>query len=166
MNELLSFTLFGSVIAFWVVLLLFIIAVFASEHEKEGRLAFASLIIISGLYYFKSNFDLTNLIDYQAITIYLIIGFLFALFRCYFYARKEKNRILKKYAEYTDIESHLDSNKEETLNDLKGNVFRWWFMWPASFLYWVFSDLLSDLYQVIYDKVAFLFKKIIDIAYK
>ena len=101
------------------------------------------------------------LFDYKLLG-YLCIGMAFSIIRCYFYAKKERNNANKNIYSHTlemDKLKVLKDAKNKTLSELKGNVFRWWFMWPASLIYWIFSDIVSDIYNLIYSKVSKIYEK-------
>jgi len=166
MDNLLTLTLFGSVVAFWSVILAFIIILFVCESTKSGVWAFATFVVVTAGCYFYSNFKILEYISVAKVIIYLIIGLLFSLIRCYFYSRRIRNKIIAK--KLTDIAQNdaLKSAKTDIKDELQDNVFRWWFMWPASFLYWIFSDLFKDIYDQIYSLVASTYTAIVDSAFK
>lgn len=166
MTELLTFTLFGSVIAFWSVVLLFVVIAFISENYKQGIPMFFITIGLVIAHQYKSNFNVLQYFDLANILIYLGIGFVFSLIRTYFYANRKKRKALKNYHNDENLNKKLEALKEDVKSDLKGNVFRWWFMWPASAIYWLVSDLIRDLWNSFYDKISKLFTGLVNLGFK
>lgn len=136
-----SFVLFGSFIWFWIIFGLLIITLFASDIQEQGYGASFSLTLFLGLNYFWGNLNILSFLNYKHILMYLCLGLLYSFIRTYFYAKKE-GEIGRRY--------------------LKENIFRWWFLWPISLINWIFSDLISNLYDLIYSKLNILFNKIFD----
>jgi hypothetical protein len=119
MLELLqSFTLFGSVIGFYIAVLFLIGLLFYSDIEEEGYGAFFSFLIFCGVTYFWSNFNILSYFSWGLVGSYLGIGLLYSFIKTYFYARK---------------------NGEKGRKYIKENVFRWWFLWPVSLINWILS---------------------------
>lgn len=141
MENLIPFTLFGSGIAFGIMLVaLFIIFIF-SDIEESGVFAFVSFLIAIGLNYFWGTFPILNVISFRNISIYLFLGFIFSLIRTYFKGKK-LTVDQKKYFE------------------LKEHVFRWWLMFPICLITWVFGYLLKDLYNFVYSKLSKVYQSI------
>jgi multisubunit Na+/H+ antiporter MnhB subunit len=90
-----SYIAFGSCIIFWLMLFIFLVLVFLSENIKNGYLAMVSFILITIIYYFKSNFNPFEYITPVRVSLYLLIGLVFSLIRCYFYSKRIKNTIMK-----------------------------------------------------------------------
>ena len=168
MKELLELTLFGSVWIFWSFVFLALILYFVSEKHEDGRIGFVySVVFVCCL--FVDGFDFSRInIDYFKILSYLGIGLLFAIIKSYFYGRyKNKEYISEIEGEKDeDADEVLSRYKKESINDLKNNVFRWWFMWPVSLIYWSFSDLLSELYNFVYSKISKVFSYMFSLGFK
>jgi hypothetical protein len=143
-----GFTLFGSWIYASIALAVFIIALFVSEVVKEGAIAFIALVALLVLNYYRGNLPLLELVTWSNSLGYLGTGLLFACIRVYFYGRKMAK----------------DGNGFSTIY-LQGNVLRWWFIWPVALLKWVFSDLLADFWELVYDKLAHTFESIMRFGY-
>jgi hypothetical protein len=47
--------------------------------------------------------------------------------------------------------------------DLKGHVFRWWFLFPVSMITWFFGSVLKDVYDLIYSKLGGLYEKVLNL---
>jgi hypothetical protein len=146
MLELLqSFTLFGSVIGFYIAVLLLIGLLFYSDIEEQGYGAFFSFLIFVGVTYFWSNFNILFYFSWELICSYLGIGLLYSFIKTYFFARK-KGEDGRKY--------------------IKENVFRWWFLWPVSLINWILSDIIRDLYNLVYNKLSRLYDGIFNLGLK
>ena len=140
LNFLPSFVLWGSAITFWIVVGVLTLILFASENAENGYFAFVSFLIFGVGNYFFGNFNMLDILSLSSVGIYLGVGFVYALIRTYIYG--SKNKTLSK--------GYIGER-------LKENVFRWWFMFPVSFIYWVFSDLVSDVYDFLYKRLEKLF---------
>lgn len=134
MENLIPFTLFGSGIAFGIMLVVMFIVFIISDIEEAGYSAFIFLLIVLGLNYFWGNFPILEYFSFKYLLMYFFIGFIFSLIRTYF-----KGKELTEY------------KKEYFV--LKEHVFRWWLMWPISLINWMFGKLFVDLYNFIYKRV-------------
>ena len=148
MENLIPFTLFGSGIAFGIMLVALFTILICSDIEESGVLAFVAFLIAIGLNYFWGTFNPLTIISIRNVSIYLFLGFLFSLVRTYF-----KGKQLSKY----DKEN---STKNKQFFNLKEHVFRWWLMFPICFITWVFGDLLKDLYNFVYSKLNKVYQSI------
>jgi len=135
MEMLVPFTLFGSGIAFGIMLVLLFIILTISDIGESGGVAFAAFLIAVGLNYFWGTFPILAIVSFRSVSIYLFLGFIFSLIRTYFMGKK------------------LDANQKAYFN-LKEHVFRWWLMFPISLINWVIGDLLKDLYDIVYIKLS------------
>ena len=170
MGALLALTLFGSVIWFWVSVLIFLFIVFASDINENGFYAFGSLIIISAVYYFWGDVKpILPIISLLNISIYLGIGLVFSTLRTFF-AGRELGKLIKDLP-ITNEKNKYDSDtkeyqKERFVNRLKGNVFRWWFMWPISLINWLISDLIADIWDYVYSKLSGFYNYVVELGIK
>jgi hypothetical protein len=133
MENLIPFAIFGSSLAFAIMVLALIIIFIASDIEESGHIATLALFIALGFNYFWGNFPVLDFFTFKNISIYVFIGFLFSLVRTYF-----KGKELNKYPE------------EKKRFRLKEHVFRWWFLFPISAINWFFGHLLKDLFNFVY----------------
>jgi len=166
-----SLTLFGVVWAFWAMLVVFIIALFLLDITEGGIQAFVVFTIYVGLLFFWSSFDLFSIFTWANVGTYLGIGFGYAILRVFIYGRKERNRFEKEKGTYFPhatekgfVEKRSD-RKESMKSELKNNTFRWWFLWPVSLINWVFTDLLKDVWDIIYKKLAKFANSIFDLGW-
>ena len=141
MENLIPFTLFGSGIAFGIMLVLLFIILISSDIGEDGIYAFLAVTIAAGLNYFWGTFPILSIISLRNISIYLFLGFVFSLIRTYFKGKK------------------LDAEKKKYF-DLKEHVFRWWLMFPICLITWVFGDLLKDLCNFVYSKLSKVYQSI------
>ena len=88
MENLIPFTLFGSGIAFGIMLVLLFIILISSDIGEDGIYAFVAVIVAVGLNYFWGTFPILSLISFRNISIYLFLGFIFSLIRTYFKGKK------------------------------------------------------------------------------
>jgi hypothetical protein len=124
---------------------------------------------------------------WQLIISYIGIGFAHSLIRTFIYGRKRKPERLEAIQKRNDwFDKNVDADRdkdysndgihhgantvmyfdEETKENLKGNVFRWWFLWPISLLIWIASDFIIDFWKIIYNFFKGLFESILNIAMK
>jgi hypothetical protein len=145
LESLQSFLLFGSFVWFWIITGILLICLFLSDIEEQGYAATTSLIIFLGLNYFWGNLDISQFFNFKLIGIYLLIGLIYSFIKTYFYARKKG---------------------EDGREYIKENVFRWWGLWPISLINWILSDIIRDLYNLIYDKLSNLYNGIFNLGLK
>lgn len=161
-NNLPEFIFMGSVIGFYIITLIFIIVLFISEVNENGWAALVSFIIFSLAMRFLGNFQIEEYVTIKMIGVYIGVGLIHSVIRTYFYGRK---RGLKRKEELVlNPNSNMEYFDLKTINILKGSVFRWWFLFPISFLTWVFSDLLSDFWNTVYDLTKKSFEYILNLG--
>ena len=141
MGLLIPFTLFGSGIAFGIMLVILFIVLVASDIEEAGEYAFVAFLIAIGLNYFWGTLPLLLLLTFKNALSYVFIGFIFSLVRTYFKGKE------------------LSAKEKENFR-LKDHVFRWWFLFPISAINWIFRKLLRDLFNLIYEKISVVYNTI------
>lgn len=139
----LSFTIFGSFIWFCVLTLALLVFFFYAESEEEGFIATAAIACYLIVNHFWGNVPVFTYVSWSSVGIYLGAGFIFAIIRTYMFGRK------------------LDKLEDSYIRELKGNVFRWWFLWPVSLISWAVSDLAADVWNWVYAKVGNVFESIL-----
>lgn len=144
MEQFLNFTLFGSGIAFGILLLALFIALIWADVEEAGWAATVCVIIAIGLNYFWGDFPTTNYLTFYNIAGYLFLGFIFSIIRTYFKGRELSDKIKKNF-------------------DLKGHVFRWWFLFPICAITWFFRRLVVDAWDWLYWKIGGMYRSIFGI---
>lgn len=169
MESLLTVTLFGSMIWAIISVIVFLILLFSSDIKENGFVAFSSLIIFGVIYYFWGTFQpILTILSWKIILFYFVIGLIYSIIRTFF-----KGRTLGE--EIKDLPDKRPNNypydtkssaKKEFFDDLKGNVFRWWFMWPISFINWAISDLVKDTWNFIYSKMKKFYYFILELGVK
>ena len=174
MGALLSLTLFGSVIGFWLSVLAFLIICFISDAVEEGGWAFAGLIILGGMFYFWA--DIKPMLEFFtliSVSTYLFAGLVFSFIRTFLAARKLGKKIKDLPENYDDARAKKvdtgdtkDYYKERFIDNLKGNVFRWWFMWPISLINWVLTDFIKEVWDFVYSRVSGFYKHIVELGIK
>lgn len=141
MNNIIHFTLFGSDIAFVIMVVALFLSLFYSDYEESGVPAFTAVLIAVGLNYFWGTFPILSIISLRGVFIYLSVGFIFSIVRTYFKGKKL-------------------STEEKDRFELKDHVFRWWLMFPICASTWIFGDLLKELFDLVYLKIGILYKKV------
>ena len=167
MNEFLTITLFGSTLYAFIALGVFLILCELSDIYENGFFAFGTLIIVSVLYYFWGSFQAVyELFTPIIISTYLLIGLVYSFIRTYIAGRKlgEKLKTLPEPTEKTY--NNKETEKRDYIDNLKGNVFRWWFMWPLSLINWLFTDLIKDTWNLLYSKMNRLYNNILELGIK
>jgi len=81
--EFLTGAIFGSQIAFFVLLALLCATLFISEVTEAGKIAFVSFIVFLVLMYFFGNSPLSVYITWANFGLYLLAGFLYSLLRTF-----------------------------------------------------------------------------------
>jgi hypothetical protein len=172
MGALLSLTLFGSVLGFWLSVLAFLIICFISDAVEEGGWAFAGMVILGGMFYFWA--DIKPVLEFFtliSVSTYLLAGLVFSFIRTFLAARKlgkdtkdliRTKKEAKEQGKYTD--ETQEYAKDRFVDKLKGNVFRWWFMWPISLISWIATDLVVEVWDFLYSKISGFYKHIVDLG--
>lgn len=139
--DFLTFTLFGSTVVLAIAFIVTLIVFLASDLTENGTLATVTFVVFIGLNYFWGNLPLKEIFTVYNILMYAFVGFIFAMIRTYFKGRE------------------LDEHDKRHF-DLRDNVLRWWFLFPISLITWVFGDLLSNFYSLMYDKTEIVFRRL------
>lgn len=142
--EFITYTLFGSYIGMAIALLILFISFITSDVEENGYGAAVMAAIFLGLNYFWGNLPILEIFTFKNIGIYLLLGFIFSLIRTYFKGRE------------------ISADQKKYFN-LKDHVFRWIFLFPFSLITWLFSSLLKDLFDKLWDSVEIVYKKLFGI---
>ena len=149
MDYLLTLTLFGSVIWFWLSVLIFLIICFASDINKNGYYAFGSLVVVSVVYYFYGDIkEILQFLTLRNILFYFGIGFIIASLRV-IVATKKLKKVLKDLPDEKPKDYPYTTKKDakkDFIEDLEGNVTRWWFMWPISSISFIIVDVRKFVY--------------------
>jgi len=162
-----TFILWGSAIWFWIISLTWIIILGFSEKDANGWWGLGATVIFAIILYSgNSNIEI-SFITWENVIMYVAIGFVYSLFRTFLFGRKTRKKIKKEGIEkYNGYElsttGSLEWELERKKDELKENFFRWWFMFPISLLYWIFSDLFVDLYNSIYSRIKGVINAIFD----
>lgn len=151
-ETVLALSLFGHFAWFAIIITAWIIGLFFAEKEEEGWLATIFTVIVLGTFQFEGTYQLASYFSWMVLGIYLGAGFVFSLVRTFLFARKEQTKFLKREAKIAKQKAEnpnaWSSNYEK--KSIVGHVFRWWFLWPVSFIAWIFTDLVKDLYDFVW----------------
>ena len=178
--DIFALTLFGSTVWALILIGLFIVICFIADFNKNGFYATLSLLIAGAIIYFwGKNYDaIVALFSFKNIFAYVVIGLLYSMVRTFFKGRAcgMKMKDLKSREELEEIrrkstDRYIQSHtKEDERNDfydkLKGNVFRWWFMWPISGINWIVTDLLKDFWDYLFSLLKNFYQNILDLGIK
>lgn len=161
-QTLLGITLFG--FKFWglAVLIVLVALCFWADYEESGFVATLFCVIAGLLFYFWGNDTwklFVSLLTFYNISVYLGAGLFHALTRVFFHGRKEMKRV---------NEDRLEGRTyEHTINrDIKNSFFRWWFLWPVSFINWIIKDMVKEIYDWFYSKIQRILNFILDLGVK
>lgn len=164
-NELVVFTVFGSVAWFLILVAALIVALFASEYREEGGIGFVAVcvfVIVSSVW---GTVPLMDLITIPSVVGYLVVGFSYSLARTYAKGKELGRKATKDYGNYSTKESESLEDfikRQKSSFELKSHVFRWWLMFPISMIHWVFGTLLKDAFSGVYARVEFLYKRLLN----
>ena len=167
LNSLPQIFLFGSVLYFYLLTIFLLIIFFFADVHESGFHAFGAFLIFLGLTYFWGTFEPLGYLSWINVGAYFGIGFLYSLIRTFFYGRKslKYDGVISKPTD-EDITNNLKYRIEDRKSHLKNNVFRWWFLFPISFIDWVLSDLVKDVYNWLYKQLHKLYESILDAGLK
>lgn len=147
--NLMTIELFNLGFTFFAVFTsIFLIILFLLDKEEAGYVASVVTLIYVLINYWWGN--LFNEITFEWIWLgwYLGIGLIYAIIRTYLFGRENRGKNERYYA----------------IRDLKGNVFRWWFLFPVSLINWMLFDLASKVYNLIYSYIEYTMIKIFDLG--
>ena len=164
-NELVVFTVFGSVAWFLILVAALIVALFASEYHEEGGIGFVAVVVFVIITSVWGTVPLRDLVTIPSVVGYLVVGFLYSLARTYAKGKELGRKATKDYGNYsTDYDVTIEAFiKRKKLDfELKSHVFRWWLMFPISMIHWVFGTLLKDVFSGVYARVEFLYEKLLN----
>lgn len=151
MQELLSLSIFGSFIGFIAATVLLFVIFFYAEYEKQGFIALVGVIAYVIINHKWGNVPLQSLVTVPNISIYLGAGLVYSVIRTYFYGRSVAAE-----------GGHLN----QTIDELKGHVFRWWFIWPISLISWLVTDFIVEGFELLWDNIGSSFRKILTAGYE
>lgn len=170
LESLPQFLLFGSVIYFYISFIIILAIFFWSDAKEMGFHAFAAFLVFITIMHFYSDWDPIGITSWGQVGLYLLMGFIHSLIRTYFYGRKPIPKAFEHYPNGRSTDDEIEIHKNNIIKDrkshLKGNVFRWWFLFPISFINWVFSDLIRDVYNFIYSQLQRLYEGVLNLGLK
>ena len=174
MEEYIAFSFFGSAIWFGLIVLALLGSFIWAEVEENGFGAAISLGVVLIINHFWGNFPVMEYISWAKIGIYIGIGFAFAIIRTFFKGRHLKGKH-EEYVASTEQwnkdrdEAKMSAHKIDTREeynkknfDLKGHIFRWWFLFPVSMMSWFLGSVIKDVYNYLYTHIGGLFERILN----
>lgn len=84
---------------------------------------------------------------------YIFVGYVYSNIRFYFYAREYRKRMNERL-KYDSSERAKDREYENRLSGYGSRVsliMKWIFHWPWSLLAWIFTDLIRNLWDFMFD---------------
>jgi hypothetical protein len=139
----------GFSLFFLIEVAVLIFLLFLSEEVEHGAVAFVSLLLFYGICLVRHETHYISEPSLLNIIIYILIGLFYALIRLYFSGVSKKTHHWDYSGENKETrEKSLAQNKENILHFVKNNFFRWWGIWPVSFLYYIFTDILKQFKEV------------------
>lgn len=171
-----EFILFGASVWFWIIFGLFVIALLCAERYESGTTATVSLVIFIALLKFWGNLSelLHRYVSWQMIVGYVIVGFLYCIFRFYLLGRKygaKHAEAIQKFAQKKSYDLPLNDdqlkefegssydNTELSTSEKRDKVIRWWLNWPASLFWWVLSDFFQNIGSFLWHFFGSIFQK-------
>jgi len=163
-----EFVLFGSMIAFWAVIIVTVGLMWFWENREEGHWVLTLVVIVCIINYIWGDFNIIKYLGLWNVGLYLGLGLAHAFVRTYFYGAKGAKEFKEKKKLSTEAENviQLVNEKESLISGLKNNVFRWWFNWVISLAHWIVTDLLSDVFDWIYKRIEKVFLQIFNLGFK
>jgi hypothetical protein len=148
-------TLFGGI--GWAIAagVIFLISIFWSDYSENGFVITFSFVALLALFHFWGSaplWDIFPLFSWKFLALYFSIGLGYSILKTFLYSKK-KAKQASQSADKDDVWRTIK-------HGLKGNVFRWWFAWPVSFIVWIFGDLLSDVFSAVWTRIRGGFEKI------
>jgi len=165
LNNLTGFLIWGSLAWFWIITSLFVLILFLSDIYENGFYAFASFLIFVVILHFGSNLELVPFIKayWHIPLLYLGIGAVYALIRAYFYGKKPYDGYIDK--DYT-VEKIEKLRTEQLKSELEENIFRWWLLFPVSFLNLLCTDLIRKFFKWLYARLRGIFEYVLVLGIK
>lgn len=127
-------------IALLIVFILLIVSE-VSESFGFGILVLIAFVIVN---YFTKLIEY-NFITWNNVALYFLLGFMYTIARIFFEGRKGYKIEIK---------------------ELKEDIARWWILFPISLVVWIFSDLLEDVYNLIWRYLEKFFQYIYNLGNK
>lgn len=161
-HTILSLALFGSVVWALIVLIILLVVFFAADIEENGYAATFFFAITCVLFYFfgkETWHKFISILTFLNIALYLGLGLAHAFVRVFFHGRNEMIKVNKDRKAGRTYEHTIEK-------DIKGNVFRWWFLWPISLINWFIQDMIKDIYNWIYQRMTKIFDFFMELGMK
>jgi hypothetical protein len=143
----LEFQFFGSFTWFLISAIVLLACFFIAELSEQGFVGTVAVAVFLALNYYWGNVPTMKVFTWPNVGIYLLLGFIYAVIRTYFFGREQSS-----------ISNYV-------IDELKGNVFRWWLLFPISLVVWTLSDLLENVWNLVYDICSNGFEYVLNIGY-
>jgi hypothetical protein len=151
MQDLLTLSMFGGFVGFVAANLVLLFLFFYAEYKEQGFIAFVAVLGYLIANHYWGNVPIKSLFSWLNISVYLGTGLVYAAIKTYFYGRSVAAE---------------DGNLNRAVDELKGHVFRWWFIWPVSLISWLVSDFIVEGFELLWDNIGSSFRKILTAGYE
>jgi len=164
-----ALTLFGSVVWTIIISSIFIVILILADLYENGWTATGFFVVFCFLFIMWGNESWNEFVisfTWLNALLYFTIGLCHSFIRIYFFGRKK----MKSFEADTYVHSNYEENKEAERKyireKLKGNVFRWWFLWPISMVIWILKDMIKEVYDWMYQKLNKVFNFFLNLGMK
>jgi hypothetical protein len=154
-EALLSLTIFGSVIWFFILTGALFLVFILSDYNENGFIATFALGAFIAINYWWGNIPLMDLITLKNVFIWFGFGLVYSIFRSVIHGAK----LAEEYSGGT-------ITKKELTRDLSEHVFRWVCLGPFSLLSWVSTSLIADMWMFIYSQVSGFYERLVLSGFK
>lgn len=151
MQDLLTLSMFGGFVGFVAATLVLLFLFFYAEHEKQGFIAFVAVVAYLIANHYWGNVPIKSLFSWFNVSVYLGTGLVYAVIKTYSYGRSV---------------AADGGSLDRAVDELKGHVFRWWFIWPVSLISWLVSDFIVEGFELLWDNIGNSFRKILAAGYQ
>jgi hypothetical protein len=151
MQDLLTLSMFGGFVGFVAANLVLLFLFFYAEYKEQGFIAFVAVLGYLIANHYWGNVPIKSLFSWLNISVYLGTGLVYAAIKTYFYGRSVAAE---------------DGSLNRAVDELKGHVFRWWFIWPVSLISWLVSDFIIEGFELLWDNIGSSFRKILTAGYE
>jgi len=157
--------LFGSVLYFYLSLLLIFCLFVWADLEESGYHAMGVFVSYLVVFYVWGAGGFFEIFTWTSVGIYIGIGILYSVIKTWFFGKKEL-----KYNGYTDdpstdkIKTNIDGQIEERRDDLENNVKRWILLWPISLITTILKDWLKQVWKWSWKNVKVIYEKILNMG--
>jgi len=178
----LTIVLFGYFAWFAAITAVLLLVFFLSDAGENGFWATGALVIYIAIFWFWGSFgesQVPNLFTLSNIGIYLGIGFVYSLLKSILIGSRKDREIKENYLGDDPPSRFVRANREnkmsilkeartvafkDVVNNLAGDVFRWWLMWPVNLLSTI-GVWAKDLFLIFWRNIDFIFIAMVKLGF-